>query len=74
MIIIVMEGSHCVGEPARMTALQRQIPTEGDPPMAQSATLREQYWLLRRRLASGFPGLFAFGVSPWEIACGVFPT
>ena len=23
----------------------RQIPSEGNPPMAQSATLREQYWL-----------------------------
>jgi hypothetical protein len=24
-------------------------------------------------LENGFPGLFAFGVSPWEIACGVLP-
>ncbi|MBP5974391.1 hypothetical protein HW132_17035 [Brasilonema sp. CT11] len=38
------------GEPPQRTgsppaALSHQIPLSGNPPMAHSATLREQYWL-----------------------------
>ncbi|WP_171977884.1 hypothetical protein [Brasilonema sennae] len=50
----------------------RQIPLSGNPPMAQSATLPEQYWLTphaRHLLQRGEPSAVATTVKARRLGC-----